>query len=240
MARRTRRTGALPPPVCSGPGAAVQASETKHPRPFGRYFSCHRREAELRPEPKFWRSTWSGPTLAAFLAAVQERRALETPCRNAASASGSRPAGTDAPARVGRQSWARSAAPAGSPRRWGPLNLHRPRPSSSVITSSCESAPGWPAATYSRWLCSTASASAASRSYADLHFGGVKGAGISNRRGFAGLADLPRLERVSPDALERAQRKARLQVASEDDGITQYELPSSPGRPRRACCRDRR
>jgi predicted RecB family nuclease len=52
----------------------------------------------------------------------------------------------------------------------------------------------------------------------------LKGAGISTRRGFAGLAGLPRLDRVSPDALQRAQRQARLQVASEDDGSIQYEI----------------
>src|SRR6266550_2855563 len=51
----------------------------------------------------------------------------------------------------------------------------------------------------------------------------LKGAGISTRRGFAGLAGLPRLDRVSPDALERAQSQARLQVASED-GTIRYEL----------------
>src|SRR6266568_1341568 len=52
----------------------------------------------------------------------------------------------------------------------------------------------------------------------------LKGAGIATRRGFAGLAGLPRLDRVSPDALRRAQRQARLQVASEDDRITRYEI----------------
>ena len=52
----------------------------------------------------------------------------------------------------------------------------------------------------------------------------LKGTGISTRRGFAGLAGLPPLDRVSPDVLARAQRQARLQVASEDDGITRYEL----------------
>ena len=52
----------------------------------------------------------------------------------------------------------------------------------------------------------------------------LKGAGISTRRGFAGLAGLPRLDRVSPDVLERAQRQARLQVASEDDGGIRYEI----------------
>src|SRR6266516_1276903 len=51
----------------------------------------------------------------------------------------------------------------------------------------------------------------------------LKGDGIATRRGFAGLAELPRLDRVSPDALGRAQRQARLPVASEDDGI-RYEL----------------
>src|SRR4029077_10965988 len=52
----------------------------------------------------------------------------------------------------------------------------------------------------------------------------LKGDGISTRRGFAGLDGLPRLDRVSPNALRRAQQQARLQVASEDDGITRYEL----------------
>ena len=52
----------------------------------------------------------------------------------------------------------------------------------------------------------------------------LKGAGISTRRGFAGRPGLPRLDRVSPDVLERAQQQARLQVASEDDGVVRYEL----------------
>ena len=52
----------------------------------------------------------------------------------------------------------------------------------------------------------------------------LKAAGIATRRGFAGLAELPRLERVSPDALQRAQRQARLQVASDDDGVIRYEI----------------
>src|SRR6266568_9600077 len=52
----------------------------------------------------------------------------------------------------------------------------------------------------------------------------LKGAGIATRRGFAGLAGLPRLDRVSPEVLRRAQRQARLQVASEDDRITRYEI----------------
>ena len=52
----------------------------------------------------------------------------------------------------------------------------------------------------------------------------LKGAGTSTRREFAGLADLPRVDRVSPDVLERAQRQARLQVASEDDGVIRYEI----------------
>ena len=52
----------------------------------------------------------------------------------------------------------------------------------------------------------------------------LKGAGISTRRGFAGLAGLPRLDRVSLDVLRSAQRQARLQVASEDAGGIRYEL----------------
>jgi predicted RecB family nuclease len=52
----------------------------------------------------------------------------------------------------------------------------------------------------------------------------LKAAGIATRRGFAGLAALPRLNRVSPDVLERTQAQARLQVASEDDGIIRFRL----------------
>ena len=52
----------------------------------------------------------------------------------------------------------------------------------------------------------------------------LKRAGISTRRGFAGLAELPRVDRVSPDVLRSAQRQARLQVAREDDGSIQYEI----------------
>ena len=51
----------------------------------------------------------------------------------------------------------------------------------------------------------------------------LKQAGIASRRGFAGLAELPRLDRVSPGALARAQAQARLQVAS-DDGTIRYQL----------------
>src|SRR6266702_1874814 len=51
----------------------------------------------------------------------------------------------------------------------------------------------------------------------------LKQAGIASRRGFAGLAELPRLDRVSPGALARAQAQARLQVAS-DDGTVRYQL----------------
>ncbi len=51
----------------------------------------------------------------------------------------------------------------------------------------------------------------------------LKDAGTSTRRGFAGLAGLPRLDRVSPGSLERSQQQARLQVAS-DDGVIRYEL----------------
>jgi uncharacterized protein len=52
----------------------------------------------------------------------------------------------------------------------------------------------------------------------------LKGDGIPTRRGFAGLAELPRLDRVSPDSLERSQLQARLQVTSEDEGVIRYEL----------------
>ncbi len=50
----------------------------------------------------------------------------------------------------------------------------------------------------------------------------LKEAGIATRRGFAGLAGLPRL--AGRDSLMRAQAQARLQVASEDEGIIRYRL----------------
>ena len=49
----------------------------------------------------------------------------------------------------------------------------------------------------------------------------LTGIGISTRRGFAGLTDLPPAGRHS---LERALIQARLQVASEDEGLIRYEL----------------
>ena len=52
----------------------------------------------------------------------------------------------------------------------------------------------------------------------------LKDAGTATRRGFAGLDALPWLDRVSPGSLERSQRQARLQVASEDEGVIRYEL----------------
>ena len=55
----------------------------------------------------------------------------------------------------------------------------------------------------------------------------LKGAAISTRRGFAGLAGLPQLDRVSPDVLRSAQRQARLQVASEDDRKHPVRAPGS-------------
>jgi predicted RecB family nuclease len=57
----------------------------------------------------------------------------------------------------------------------------------------------------------------------------LKAAGIATRRGFAGQAVLPDLSRVSRGSLGRAQRQARLQVASEDDGRIRYEI-SDPER----------
>ena len=52
----------------------------------------------------------------------------------------------------------------------------------------------------------------------------LKSAGITTRRGFAGLAELPELSRVSRASLASAQSQARLQVASEDAGHIEYEL----------------
>jgi uncharacterized protein len=52
----------------------------------------------------------------------------------------------------------------------------------------------------------------------------LKRAGVTTRRGFAGLAELPALSRVSRASLAGAQSQARLQVASEDAGHIEYEL----------------
>ena len=51
----------------------------------------------------------------------------------------------------------------------------------------------------------------------------LKAAGVPTRRAFAGRADLAGV-RAGRAALERAQRQARLQVASEDAGRIEYEL----------------
>ena len=52
----------------------------------------------------------------------------------------------------------------------------------------------------------------------------LKDAGVMTRRGFADLAELPALGRVSRASLAGAQSQARLQVASEDAGHIEYEL----------------
>jgi predicted RecB family nuclease len=54
----------------------------------------------------------------------------------------------------------------------------------------------------------------------------LRAAGVATRRGFAELGCLPRLDRVSPDSLERSWSQARLQVTSEDAGSIQYSLLS--------------
>ena len=52
----------------------------------------------------------------------------------------------------------------------------------------------------------------------------LKSAGITTRRGFASLVELPELSRVGRASLAGAQSQARLQVASEDAGRIEYEL----------------
>ena len=52
----------------------------------------------------------------------------------------------------------------------------------------------------------------------------LKGAGIATRRGFAATIELPHLDRVSRDSLDRAQAQARLQVASQDEGTIRFSL----------------
>ena len=52
----------------------------------------------------------------------------------------------------------------------------------------------------------------------------LKGDGIATRRGFAATTELPHLDRVSPDSLDRARAQARLQVASEDEGTIRFRL----------------
>jgi uncharacterized protein len=52
----------------------------------------------------------------------------------------------------------------------------------------------------------------------------LKATGVTTRRGFAALADLPELSRVSRASLEGAHLQAQLQVSSEDEGHIQYEI----------------
>ena len=52
----------------------------------------------------------------------------------------------------------------------------------------------------------------------------LKSAGVSTRRGLAGLVELPTGSRASEEALTGARQQARLQVTSEDDGRIAYEL----------------
>jgi uncharacterized protein len=52
----------------------------------------------------------------------------------------------------------------------------------------------------------------------------LKAAGISTRRGFAALDELPELRGVNRESLAGARQQARLQVASEDAGAIEYEL----------------
>ena len=52
----------------------------------------------------------------------------------------------------------------------------------------------------------------------------LKATGVTTRRGFAGLAEPPAVSRASRESLRGAQRQARLQVASEDEGHITYEL----------------
>jgi predicted RecB family nuclease len=52
----------------------------------------------------------------------------------------------------------------------------------------------------------------------------LKAAGVTTRRGFAGLAEPPGVSRVSRESLRGAQLQARLQVASQDEGHITYEL----------------
>jgi predicted RecB family nuclease len=52
----------------------------------------------------------------------------------------------------------------------------------------------------------------------------LKAAGIATRRGFAARRELPDLRGVNREALAGARQQARLQVASEDAGVIEYEL----------------
>ena len=52
----------------------------------------------------------------------------------------------------------------------------------------------------------------------------LKANGVSTRRGFARLAELPALEHGDPSSVARAHLQARLQVASEDAGTIEYEI----------------
>jgi predicted RecB family nuclease len=52
----------------------------------------------------------------------------------------------------------------------------------------------------------------------------LKAAGVSTRRGFAGLVNVSEVSRESRESFRRAHLQARLQVASEDEGHIRYEL----------------
>ncbi len=52
----------------------------------------------------------------------------------------------------------------------------------------------------------------------------LKAAGVSTRRGFAALGELPAVSRAGGESLQRARLQARLQIASEDDGAIRYEI----------------
>jgi uncharacterized protein len=54
----------------------------------------------------------------------------------------------------------------------------------------------------------------------------LKAAGVATRRGFAALDELPLLRGVNRESLAGVQLQARLQVASEDTGVIQYEVLS--------------
>lgn len=57
----------------------------------------------------------------------------------------------------------------------------------------------------------------------------LKASGISTRRGFAALVEVPQFDHVSPQGIARAQAQARLQVQGEDRGLLLWEFVD-PGR----------
>ncbi len=52
----------------------------------------------------------------------------------------------------------------------------------------------------------------------------LREAGVTTRRGFASLAELPDVSKAGGESLDRSRLQAQLQVASEDEGVIRHEI----------------